>query len=120
MTTPIDCSQNTDPLKLVREGTSQDQRLPQALDPAYAPVNERSIGHGIVFAQGYAALLHYYDRKNTPAGDWVPFFGKDVSVQLAVPAIEDLEPYKANTKSWFDYLNDLWDGQGALAQSARR
>src|SRR5437899_9003947 len=106
MTTPIDCSQNTDPLKLVREGTSQDARLPEALDPAYAPVNEHTVGHSIVFAQGYAALLKYYDTRNTAAGDWVPFFGNDVSVHLAVAAIEDLAPYKANTKSWFDYLNN--------------
>src|SRR5262249_17054355 len=103
-----DCSHNTDPLKLVREGTRQDERLPDALDPAYAPVNARSVAHGMVFAGSYAALLKYFDEKtNAPAGSWVPFFSGDVSVQLAVAAVEDVEAYKASIQSWFDYLNRL-------------
>lgn len=115
MTTPLDCSQNTDPLKLVREGTSQDGRLPKALDPAYAPVNERTVPHSMVFAQSYAALLKYFDEHNIATGDWVPFFGNDVSVQLAIAAVEDVEAYKANTNSWFDYLNNL-ENQSNLDQ----
>ena len=107
MSTSIDCSQNTDPLKLVREGTSQDSRSSKALDPSYAPVNERTVAHSMVFAQAYAALLKYFNEQNSAAGDWVPFFGSDVSVQIAIAAIEDVEAYKANTKSWFDYLNNL-------------
>jgi len=107
----IDCSQNTDPLKLVREGTTQDGRMPDALNPAYAPANEHAVEHGTVFARSYAALLKYFDGSNTPAGDWVPFFGNDVSVQLAIAAIEDVVAYKANMQSWFDYLNRL-ENQG--------
>lgn len=107
MTNPADCPQNTDPLKLVREGTSQDQRRLAALDPAHAPVNERTPAHGMVFAQSYAALLKYFDETNTAAADWVPFFGNDVSAQLALLAIEDIEAYKTAQKSWFDYLNNL-------------
>src|SRR5690348_14084455 len=101
-----DCSQNIDPLKLLREGTSQDGRLFDALDPAYAPVNVRSVPHGIVLAQSYAALLKYFDAGNAAAGDWTAFFGGDVSVPLAAAAIEDVEAYKANIQSWFDYLNN--------------
>jgi hypothetical protein len=107
MTMSTDCSQNTDPLKLVREGTSQDGRQPDALDPAYAPVNERTVAHGMVFAQSYAALLQYFDENNAPKDDWAPFFDNDVSVQLAIAAIEDVEAYKTNTQSWFGYLNRL-------------
>jgi hypothetical protein len=102
-----DCTQNTDPLKLVREGTSQDGRVSAALDPASAPANARSVSHGIVFAQGYGQLLKYYDATNTAAGDWSTFFGSDVSVPLAVAAIEDVEAYKATTRAWFDFLNDM-------------
>jgi hypothetical protein len=102
-----DCSQNIDPLKLLREGTSQDGRSSDALDPAYAPVNARSLPHNVVFAQSYAALLKYFDANDAAAGDWTAFFGGDVSVPLAVAAIEDVEAYKANTQSWFDYLNNL-------------
>lgn len=81
-----------------------------ALDPAYAPVDERTPAHGIVFAQAYAALLKYFDAANKEkeaGGDWVPFFGDDVSAQLALLAVEDIEAYKAAQKSWFDYLNNL-------------
>src|SRR6266446_236753 len=107
MSNPADCSQNTDPLKLVREGTAQAARSPKALDPAYVPVNERGVAHNLVFAQNYAALLKYFDSTDTVAGDWTPFFNSDVCVLLAVPAIEDVETYKSNMQSWFDYLNDM-------------
>src|SRR5438552_11976873 len=107
MPTPEDCSQNTAPLKVVREGTNQDQRLAAPLDPLYAPINERSVAYNMVFGQGYAALLKYFDATNTATGNWVRFFGNDVSVQLATVAIEDVSAYVANTKVWFDYLNNL-------------
>lgn len=107
MTTTTDCSQITDALKLVREGTSQDQRLSRALDPAYAQVNERTPAHDMVFAQSYAALLRYFGDHNLDAGDWTPFFTKDVAARLALVAIEDIESYKSSLKSWFDYLNNL-------------
>lgn len=104
---PDDCAENTDPLKLVREGTSQDGRLSAALEPAYAPVSEHAVKHGIVFAQSYAALLKYFNDQDVEAGDWTPLFGTDVSVPLAVAAIEDVESYKSNTLAWFDYLNAI-------------
>jgi len=102
-----DCSQNIDPLKLVREGSSQDDRLVSALDPAQVAVDARPIRYGIVFAQAYGRLLKYFDASNTAAGDWTTLFGADVAVPLAVAAIEDVAVYKSNTRSWFDFLNDL-------------
>lgn len=53
---PVENCNNIDPLKLIREGTSQDERPFKALDPAYAPVNERTPAHGMVFAQSLAAF----------------------------------------------------------------
>src|SRR6476660_3421597 len=99
-----DCSQNTDPLKLVREGTGQDGRSPQALDPTYVPVDERGPAHNMGFAQSYAALLKNFDLTDPASGTWTPFFHRDVSVLLAAAVIEDVEAYKKNTQSWFDYL----------------
>src|SRR4030081_3918729 len=110
MNAPADCSQNTDPLKLVREGTGQDGRSPKALDPAYAPVDERGAAHNMVFAQSYAALLKYFDSTDTESGNWIPFFNGVVSVLLAVPAIEDVETYKTSLQTWFDYLNNTENG----------
>ena len=81
--------------------------LAQSAGARYAPVNERGLARDMVFAQGYAALLKYFDQNNTQTGNWMPFFGNDASVQLAVPAIEDVDAYKANVQAWFSYLNEL-------------
>ena len=101
-----DCTHNTDPLKLIRDGTSQEQRFSQALDPAYAPVNERLPEHGMVFAQAYSEYLNYYDSNNAAAGDWTPFFSEDVSAQLAVVAVQDVEHYRQQVREYTDFLND--------------
>lgn len=108
MAAPTDrCPQNSDPLKLAREGTSQDQRHLAALDPAHAPVDGRTPAHGMVFAQDYAALLRYFDANDRSAGDWRPFFAADVSARLAVVAVEEVDAYKAGLKSCFDYLGRI-------------
>ena len=101
------CNQNTDPLKLVREGTSQDQRSSPSLAPAYAPVNERTPAHEMVFAQAYSAFLRYHDSNNIEVDDWKRFFAADVSVQLAIAAVQDVEYYKSNVKAALDFLNNL-------------
>ena len=105
MSTDNECRTTTDPYNNVREGTSQDQRPSAALNAAYVPVNEHGPAHGMVFAQDYAAMLSYFDSSNILTGDWQPFFSGDVSAQLALVAIEDINAYKAAIKSWFDYLN---------------
>ncbi|MBD2766354.1 baseplate J/gp47 family protein [Hymenobacter sp. BT664] len=105
-----DCTQNTDPLKLVREGTSQPQRMLAALDPASAPVNERTPAHGMVFAQAYARYLRYDAGTGQPpsAGEtWEKFFADDVSVQLALAAVQDVEQYKIRNTEAFGFLNNL-------------
>jgi hypothetical protein len=101
-----DCTQNRDPLKLAREGTSQEQRFPAALDPAYAPVNERTLAHSMVFAQAYATFLKYYNTNNVVEGDWKPFFSEDVSVQLAIVVVQDVAYYRQSVKEYFDFLKD--------------
>ena len=106
MTLPTDCTQNRDSLKLVREGTSQDQRRSPALDPAYAPVNERKPEHGMVFAKAYSAFLQYYDSNNIAVDDWTRFFSEDVSVQLAIAAIQDVDYYRQQVQAHFKVLND--------------
>lgn len=98
------CPQNTDSLKLIREGTSQEQRFSPALDPAYAPVDERTVAHRMVFAQAYAIYLKYYNSGNAWEGDWQGFFNKDVSALLAVAAVQDVDNYRSNIKGYFDFL----------------
>lgn len=106
MPLPADCHQNTDPFRLVREGTNQQERMLAALDPAYAPVDEHGPAHRMVFARAYAAFLQFYGPANTVVGDWSAFFARDVSVLLAVAAIEEVSVYRTTIKEYFDYLND--------------
>lgn len=102
-----DCTYNRDPLKLVREGTSQDERFPRALDPTYAPVDGHGPAHDIVFAQRYAEFLTYFDTQSGIAtGDWQPFFSQDVAAQLAIAATENVELYRQQLKQYFAFLHD--------------
>jgi len=106
MTNSNECKQNTDPLKLIREGTSQDQRFPPELEPAYARIDERQPEHAMVFARAYAKYLQFYGSNNTATGNWEPFFSQDVSVQLAIAAVQDVDTYKNNIKASFDFLKN--------------
>jgi hypothetical protein len=109
-----DCSHNDDPLKLVREGTSQDERAPAALSPDAAPVDARTVANDIVFAQAYAGLLSRYSAANALVGDWRDYFGSDMAVPLAVAAVEDVDAYKIQVREWFDFLNNM-DNDGDAA-----
>ena len=102
-----DCKQNRDPLQLVREGTSRKERLSPALDPGYAPVDERTAAHHMVFAQAYSAFLNYFNADNMQDGDWQPFFSGDVSVQLALAAVQDVDAYRTRIKEYLDFLKAL-------------
>ena len=102
-----DCTHNIDPFKLVREGCSQAQRRVAALSPDYAPVDQREPAHRMIFARAYAAYLRFFNDKNQPDGDWRDFFSNDVSVQLAVAAVQDVDNYKSAIKAAFDFLDNL-------------
>ncbi|MCI5119760.1 MAG: hypothetical protein D3908_00910, partial [Candidatus Electrothrix sp. AUS4] len=99
-----DCQENKNEHRLVREGTTQGERFSAALDPASAPVDERGVEQGIAYARAYAKFLQYYDAGNNKAGDWQPFFSKDVSALLAIMAIQDVEKYRANIKKYLGTL----------------
>ena len=107
MAKPINCKQNSDPLKLIREGVNQDQRRSPALDPVYVPVNEHNAAHGMMFAQALSAFLRYFDSQNSENGTWSPFFSSDPSLRLAVCSVQNIDDYKTQIKSYFDFLNNL-------------
>lgn len=106
MANSSDCKHNTDASRLMHEGSSQDLRVPMALDPGHVPVNERGPEYGLVFAKAYSAYLNYYDSNNSVTGDWQSFFDKDVSVLLAVAAIQDVDAYRSAVNACFDFLNN--------------
>jgi hypothetical protein len=54
---------------LFRDGTSQSDRLNAALDPDTIPVDERTTGDLIRFAQAFAEKLHFFDVVSDPYSD---------------------------------------------------
>lgn len=107
MGAPENCNHNKDPLKLEREGTSRDQRFLAALDAANVPVDERDPAYQMVFARALSAFLKYFDSGNIAVDDWQRFFNRDVSVQLAVAAMQQVDEYRIQIKERFDFLNNL-------------
>ncbi len=101
------CSTNIDSLKLIRDGANQDQRLIAALNPEYAPVNEHSPEHGMMFAHSLSEFLRFYDNNNIENGTWKPFFERDISVRIAIAAVQQIDDYTAQIKSHLDFLNNL-------------
>ncbi|GAA0879207.1 hypothetical protein GCM10009119_21750 [Algoriphagus jejuensis] len=75
---------------LTRESVDRLTRKLQALDPAFAKVDERSMEDLMLFASRYAAYLKFKDHNNADAGTWEPLMKADISVVLAVLLSLDL------------------------------
>src|SRR3954470_18736246 len=93
------CHCNSD---IVRDGSGQLGRYLRALDPSFAPVDDRSIEDMLVFAKRYANQIRFYDVPDSKIeGDdpkqpitWREFFGRDIAVIAASIAVIDLEQIK--------------------------
>lgn len=68
---------------LLYGGTSQLQRILNALSSDYARVDERTTANLILFTKKYGGYLNYFDLTNAVAGDWENIMGKDVAVTMA-------------------------------------
>lgn len=68
---------------IIRDGTSQDDRLLPALREGYINVDEMRFEDLLSMASEYAGLLKYPDSANRPAGDWRAFFESDEACILA-------------------------------------
>ena len=63
---------------LLRDGTSQQQRLIKALLPSYVSVDERSMSDLISFTEKLSQKIKYYDQADLNDGDWYAFFNGQV------------------------------------------
>ena len=52
------------------DGTSQRGRLRPALDPAHAPLDDRSVADWLAFVRAFSAELVYVDDSGQAQGDW--------------------------------------------------
>ncbi len=80
---------------LVRDGVSQSQRLPEALDPDYVKVDERSLADLLRFAVRFAEEIQYYGPDNKTSGDWRDFFAGDITSVIALLTDEEASDYEA-------------------------
>jgi hypothetical protein len=100
-----DCSENINPLQ--HNGTSQAQRLLPGLDPAkFALADEKDYADWIVFAAEFARYLNYYDTGNELSGNWQVFFNSDISAQLGLVAIQDINRYRTEIRERFDFIRN--------------
>ncbi|WP_198115482.1 baseplate J/gp47 family protein [Massilia rhizosphaerae] len=68
-------------------GLSRAARFRPALDPASAPVEERTLAQWLARAPAYAKLLNYFDASGTPVADWSSFWSSDAVYLLAQMAL---------------------------------
>jgi hypothetical protein len=76
-----------------RDGISQKQRTPAALDPTSVKLDERNLEDFLVFAMEYAKKVKFYNLKNSPEGNWEGFWNGDPSMIIA--AITKTNPLPA-------------------------
>ena len=87
------------PHPLQRDGTSQRQRLVEALRPSYVSVDERELSDLLIYARRYASLLRYYTPTNGPGGNWVDFIEHDISTLVSLISATDYDKAKDDFKA---------------------
>jgi hypothetical protein len=86
------CSDNKNPLLLA--GSGQLQRLLPGLQDNYVNIDERSAADWLVYARHYAAFVKYFNISNKEDSNWIPFFDNDISAQLAIITVQDVDAYR--------------------------
>ncbi len=85
---------------LLRDGTSQNQRMLEALVPENTLIDERSFSDMLGYVHRYAELLQYYSPTNTVAGNWENFISNDPTVSAAL-----LSGYQKKIDSFYKKLD---------------
>jgi hypothetical protein len=105
----MSCHCHTD---IVRDGSGQLGRYLKALDPTYAPIDERSTEELLVFIKRYAAQIRFYDIPESHPGDttpaakvsWREFFSRDMAVIAAGIALTDIAQIRKDFEETFRNL----------------
>ena len=89
------------------DGSGQLGRFLKALDPSYAPIDDRSIEDLLVFTRRYANQVRFYDIPGSNPGQetdptkvsWTEFFRRDMAVIFASIGTIDLDALKKDYDS---------------------
>lgn len=76
-----------------RDGVSQKQRRPFALDPSFVKLDERKLEDFLVFAIEYSKKVNFFSLNNKPEGSWEGFWNSDPTMVIA--AITKTNPLPA-------------------------
>ncbi len=79
-----DCSKNKNPL--VRQGTSQGQRVLEKLSPTSVEILDKSDEDWMVWAGKFSDHISFTSLNNGAVGSMKPFFTSDISAQLSLAA----------------------------------
>ncbi|MDP6053697.1 MAG: hypothetical protein QF879_15240, partial [Candidatus Latescibacteria bacterium] len=81
---------------LVRDGTSQEDRVMSALKEGFIHVDEMRFEDLLAMAADYARVLRFYGVNNASSGDWEPFVASDEAVIIAKILVTDLEKVESD------------------------
>lgn len=87
--------------------TSQNTRLPEALRPESAPLDDRSVPELLAFAARFGRLVRFHNDRDQPAGDWARFYEDDPLVRLALMGGTDLEGRATFLTGWLRRLQQV-------------
>lgn len=91
---------------LPREGVSQSDRSPAALDPDYVQVDERSLADLLRRLIGLSEEVDYYNLENSISGDWRPFFENDLTSVIALMMAGGTEAFRESLDAIEEALHD--------------
>lgn len=76
------------------------------LDPDYALPDTKDFDHWMVYARNLAGYLKYFNGSNQHENNqsWQPFFDTDVSAQIALIAVQNVNNYKEKIRTLFDSI----------------
>jgi hypothetical protein len=106
-----------------RDGTSQSDRHSPALDPAYAPIDERSIEDLLRFVKRYGHELRFFNQRNQPDGDWADWLGDDVAAlrsSLEDPDLPDAVMPQPHVALLLTFLELLQHARSRMNEITRR
>ncbi len=99
-----DCSKNKNPLH--RNGINRKERLLPGLDPNFALPDTQNFENWMVYARNLAGHIKYFNSANQHVNDenWQPFFDADISAQLALIAVQNVNQYKERIRGLFNSI----------------
>lgn len=95
---------------MIKDGTSQDDRLTPVLAPGYIDVDEMRLEDLLAMSSDYAQLIRFFNLKNEPHGDWQPFFATDEAVIFSIILTRDL---KQMASDFSRFMKEMAWGMGS-------